>query len=109
MSKTIVGKELVNYQKNGKEVKGVRLHCTFPSNKSDFIGLQAESFWCGPAFYDQAAALNIGDVVNLYCDTRGFLDTIMLVQSAADQAADAPADQTGDAPSDTRPVFVGKK
>ena len=95
MVQTIVGKELVDYVKNGKQVKGVRLHCTCLSNKADFEGLQAQSFWCGPAFYDQAAALSLGDQVNLFCDQRGYLDTIMLVQSAAD----APADPAADAPA----------
>lgn len=86
---TIVGKQLADYPKDGKQVKGVRLHCTSPSNRQNFEGLETSSFWCGPAFYDQASVLNLDDQVNLFCDQRGYLDTIMLVKAA--DAASAPA------------------
>lgn len=96
MKVNVIGKEDVNYVKNGQPVQGIRLYVTYPfaSNKKDAKGIACDSPYFGSRFdaYHQAALVNVGDDVELVYNQFGKIDSVI---SVSPSPAPAPAAETG--------------
>lgn len=81
MRVSVVGKENVNYVKNGQPVQGIKLHVTYPNTKDGAEGLacQAEYFSNRYDAYHQAALVNIGDIVDMFYNQYGRIDSLQIV------------------------------
>ena len=90
MRVNVVGKEVVNYVKNGQPVQGIRLHVTYPNPKEGSEGLacQSEYFSNRYAAYSCAAQINLGDEVDMFYNQYGRIDTLQIVPPSP-----APADK----------------
>lgn len=92
----VVGKEQVNYVKNGQPVQGVRLYVTYPfaASKKDAEGIACESMYFSNRYdaYHQAALISVGDVVDMFYNQYGRVDTLQVVPPSPAPAA-APADK----------------
>ncbi|MDE5746975.1 MAG: hypothetical protein K2I21_05295 [Acetatifactor sp.] len=95
MRVTVVGKENVNYVKNGQPVQGIKLYVTYPfaPNKKDVEGVACDAPYFGSRFeaYHQAALINVGDEVDLFYNQYGRIDTLQVVSPSS--APVAPPDK----------------
>lgn len=92
MRVNVVGKEVVNYVKNSQPVQGIRLHVTYPNTRDGAEGLVCQSEYFSNRYdaYHQAALVCVGDVVDMYYNQYGRIDTLQAVPPAP---AAAPADK----------------
>lgn len=90
MKKTVVGKEVVDYTKNGEHVQAVRLHCTYEDDKAGLEGVCVETLWFGSKYplYTQALPVQVGDVLDVFYNQYGRVDTFQIVPPSP-----APADK----------------
>ena len=93
MRVNVIGREDVNYIKNGNPVQGIRLYVTYPfaSNKKDATGIACDSLYFGNRYesYRQAALVNVGDVVDMFYNQYGRVDSLQMVDPASVPAAPA--------------------
>lgn len=93
MRVTVVGKENVNYVKQGNPVQGIKLHVTYPfgDGKEGVEGIACDAPYFSNRFnaYHQAALVCVGDVVDLFYNQYGKIDSLQVVQPGA--GADAAA------------------
>lgn len=86
MRVNVVGKEIVNYVKNGQPVQGIKLYVTYPfaPNKKDVQGVSCDAPYFGSRFdaYHQAVLVNVGDEVDLIYNQYGRIDALQVVSSA---------------------------
>lgn len=86
MRVNVVGKEIVNYVKNGQPVQGIKLYVTYPfaPNKKDVEGVACDAPYFGSRFdaYHQASLVNVGDEVDLIYNQYGRIDALQVVPSA---------------------------
>ena len=89
MRVNVVGKENVNYVKNGSPVQGIRLHVTYPNTRDGSEGLAGQSEYFSNRYdaYHQAALVNVGDVVDMFYNQYGRIDSLQIVQPVSDAAA----------------------
>ena len=90
MRVSVVGKENVNYVKNGVPVQGIRLHVTYPNTRDGAEGLACQSEYFSNRYnaYHQAALVNIGDIVDMFYNQYGRIDSLQVVPPSS-----APADK----------------
>ena len=83
MRVNVVGKENVNYVKNGKPVQGIRLHLTYPNTREGAEGLvcQSEYFSNRYAAYNDAVQVSVGDELDMFYNQFGKVDTLQLVSA----------------------------
>lgn len=93
MRVNVVGKENVNYVKNGQPVQGIKLYVTYPfgEGKEGVEGIACDALYFSSRFnaYHQAALVCVGDVVDLFYNQYGKIDSLQVVQPGADAAAAA--------------------
>lgn len=93
MKVNVVGKEDVNYVKNGQPVQGVRLYVTYPfaASKKDVQGIACDSLYFSNRYdaYHQAALVNVGDVVDMLYNQYGRVDTLQVVPPSSAPAEPA--------------------
>ena len=85
MKKTVVGRELVDYTKNGERVQAVRLHCTYEDNKVGLEGVCVETLWFGSKYplYALALPVKVGDILDVFYNQFGRVDTFQVVPPAS--------------------------
>lgn len=86
MRVTVVGKENVNYVKQGQPVQGVKLYVTWPNTKDGSEGLACDAPYFSNRYdaYHQAALVNVGDVVDMFYNQYGRIDTLQVVNDPVD-------------------------
>lgn len=90
----IVGKEVLDYPgKDGKQVRGVRLHYIFESNKKGLEGICAGTDYFSDRFdaYESALPLAVGDNVNVFYNQWGHVEAFQVVLPSPAPAV--PADK----------------
>lgn len=83
MRVNVVGKEDVNYIKNGQPVQGIKLHVTHENTKEGAVGVACETPYFSNRYdaYHQAALVNVGDVVDMFYNQYGRIDSLQVVSS----------------------------
>lgn len=73
---TVYGIENVDYvNRQNRHVEGVRLHCTYSSDKINGSG--CEAFWCGRNV-NLPSDLKLGDDVNILYNRYGGIEAVVL-------------------------------
>lgn len=89
MRVTVVGKENVNYIKQGNPVQGIKLHVTYPNTRDGAEGLACDAPYFGSRYdaYHQAALVKVGDIVDVFYNQYGRIDTLEVVPPSPAPAA----------------------
>lgn len=91
MRVNVVGKETVNYVKNGQPVQGIKLHVTYPfgEGKEGTEGIACDAPYFSNRFnaYHQAALVCVGDTVDMFYNQYGKIDSLQVVESASGASA----------------------
>lgn len=86
MRVNVVGKEDVNYVKQGQPVIGIKLHVTYPfeDGKQGVEGIACDAPYFSSRFnaYHQAALVSVGDTVDVFYNQYGKIDSLQVVPSA---------------------------
>ena len=80
MSVKLVGKQKIDFVKNGERVVGIKLHCVCTTNDEKFEGMRVETFFISSnnAMHEQCVSFPVGSELSVMYNRFGRADSITL-------------------------------